>query len=86
MPTGAHQGATSTHGGIVVSKATHTLFEGNLAARMGDLLICPKHGPKPIIATSATVVTEGAAQARLGDKAACGAIIIPTITKVDIQG
>jgi len=61
--------------GTILAGAAHTVVESAPAARVGDLAMCPMHGPQPIASGSATVVIEGQPVARVGDTLACGAII-----------
>lgn len=44
-------------------------------ARIGDKHICPAHGPN-VIVEGGTAIINGRAVARVGDKTACGAVII----------
>ena len=80
MPAIARVGDQVTHDqvryGAITSGAARTVVGGALAARMGDLAICPKHGPQPIASGSATVMVEGQPVARVGDMLACGAVIV----------
>lgn len=81
MPLICRLGDTSTHGGQIITSAAKTLYEGKLAARKGDILACPIHGPNPIVEGSSKQVVEGAPLARHGDKTACGAALISGCTK-----
>lgn len=77
----ARLGDTSDHGGAITTSAAITTVEGQLAARVGDILACPLHGPSPIVTGSATVTVEGAALARSGSVCSCGATIIGGATR-----
>lgn len=44
-------------------------------ARLGDKHLCPAHGPNPIVEGGATTIN-GRPVARVGDKTACGAVIV----------
>ncbi|MHB9131175.1 MAG: PAAR domain-containing protein [Armatimonadota bacterium] len=81
MPTLARQGDPTTHGGMVLTAASRTLVEGKPVARMGDLVLCGKHGPQPIVLGLSTVFVEGKPVARVGDIAACGARILAGSTR-----
>ena len=87
MPAIARQGDRVTHNyvqfGAITMGATRTVVEGAPVARMGDLALCPKHGPQPIAGGSATVMVEGQPVARVGDTLACGAMIIGGATTVE---
>jgi uncharacterized Zn-binding protein involved in type VI secretion len=77
-------GDTSTHGGVVVTASADGFGEGPPVARLGDLLVCPKHGTKPIVSGSGKALLNGRPVARMGDKAACGAVLISTATKTRV--
>jgi len=80
MPLVIRLGDTSTHGGAVVTSAARTHYENKLAARIGDILDCPIHGPNPIVEGSAKQIVEGSPLARHGDHTACGAALISSAT------
>ena len=44
-------------------------------ARVGDVHLCPRHGPNVIVEGGSAVI-DGAALARVGDKCACGGVIL----------
>ncbi|WP_133493224.1 PAAR domain-containing protein [Alcanivorax sp. 24] len=73
-------GDKTDHGGTVISASTTMDIDGKGVARVGDKVICPKHGPSPIITTIATGdptnIVDGQPVARHGDKTACGATLI----------
>ncbi len=46
-----------------------------IVARVGDKHLCPQHGPNVIIEGGSGLV-DGLAVARVGDKCACGGVII----------
>ena len=81
MPLICRLGDTSTHGGAIVTSAAKTYYEDKLAARIGDILNCPIHGPNPIVEGSSKQVVEGSPLARQGDHTACGAALISGCTK-----
>ncbi len=71
-------GDISSHGGVIVTGAIHTMVNGRPVARMGDLHVCPipGHGVTPIVTGSLDTTTEGMPDARIGDITACGAVIV----------
>lgn len=74
-------GDVSSHGGAIVTASPNTLANSLGVARTGDLLDCPIHGPSPLIGTS-PVLVNGALSVKVGDTAACGAVMIagsPTV-------
>lgn len=81
MPLLVRLGDTSTHGGAVVTSSARTPVEGPNVARIGDILMCPLHGPSAIIQGSPNVLAEGKEIARHGDACACGAALISGAAK-----
>lgn len=76
MPKVIRLGDTSDHGGEIITSASKTFYNDKLAARIGDILACPIHGPNPIIEGSAKQIVEGSPLAREGDHTECGAALI----------
>jgi len=72
----ARLGDISNHLGVIVTGAMRTFVNGRPAARMGDLHLCPFHGPTPIATGDPDTIIEGQPRRRLGDVAACGAVIV----------
>ncbi|MBT8339657.1 MAG: PAAR domain-containing protein [Desulfatitalea sp.] len=74
----ARLGDISSHGGVIITAALHTIINGKPAARLGDLHACPipGHGITPIVTGSLDTTTEGLPDARIGDMTACGALIV----------
>ncbi len=71
-------GDKTSHGGVVI-EATGSSFTGNIAfARVGDKVACPRsgHGVCPIVTGDSSLIIDGRAAARDGDKTACGASLI----------
>jgi len=66
------------HGGYVIANdKTTTTVNGKLVAKIGDKVLCFKHGKTEIIATYKSNVLSNKKQiARIGDKTKCGAKII----------
>ncbi len=54
-------------------------------ARVGDKHICPAHGPNVII-SGGPAVADGRAIARVGDKTACGAVIVKGSSVSSVKG
>lgn len=67
-------GDKSTHGGTVLTASGRCEVNGIPAAVDGDIHQCPKHGGTPMTA-SAKNKSGGKALIRVGDRAACGAVI-----------
>ncbi len=65
-----------THGGSVVSGSGQTDVNGKPVARIGDRVVCSKHGQTSIVSGDTSVVIDGSPVARDGDKTACGATLI----------
>lgn len=75
---------TSTHGGAIITGASSFIDEGQPTARIGDILLCPIHGPNPIVTGSAKMLVEGSPISRIGDVTACGAVISSGAAKLII--
>lgn len=71
----ARNGDTSTHGGAIVGASSHMNCRGSIVALDGDMLMCPKHGPKPISANSHFRMN-GKKVVIVGNQASCGATIV----------
>lgn len=71
-------GDQTDHGGVVVEGSVMTDTHGNRIARVGDQVTCPKrgHGTTVIVTGDQTMIIDGKAVARHGDKCACGATLI----------
>ncbi len=56
-------------------------------ARLGDMHTCgnPNHSPSPIV-TGGVSVVDGAQVARVGDKCACGAVIVEGTSHANENG
>ncbi|MNN05369.1 PAAR motif protein [compost metagenome] len=63
-------------GGSVLTGSPHTDIDGRAVARIGDRVICARHGPGAIITGDATLVIDGQPVARHGDKASCGCALL----------
>ena len=65
------------HGGYVISSDKSTIVNGKPVARIGDKVLCYKHGQSEIISSGNTKVTSNKKQiARIGDKTKCGAKLL----------
>ena len=70
-------GATTTHGGKVISGSPHTTHNGIPISRKGDKVICKKCKKVTTILTGdASFIIDGAPIARAGDVTSCGAKLI----------
>lgn len=66
------------HGGYVIANDKTTItVNGKIVAKIGDKVLCFKHGETEIIASSNNNVLSGKKQiARIGDKTKCGATLL----------
>ena len=85
MPLVIRLGDTSDHGGAVITSSRDYKAEGIFVARIGDILDCPIHGPNPIVEGSVKHLNNGQRVARHGDHTACGAALIASAQKLDID-
>ncbi|HZE90177.1 MAG TPA: PAAR domain-containing protein [Rhizobacter sp.] len=71
-------GDKTDHGGEVIEASGVTDSHGKGLARVGDKVSCPKrgHGTTAIASGDPTMVIDGKAAARHGDKTECGATLI----------
>jgi len=72
-------GDKTDHGGEVVEASGVTDTHGKRLARVGDKVTCPKKGhggTTQIVSGDLTMIIDGKAAARHGDKTACGATLI----------
>jgi uncharacterized Zn-binding protein involved in type VI secretion len=71
-------GDQTDHGGVVIEASVMTDTHGKGIARVGDQVTCPKrnHGTTVIVTGDPTMIIDGKAAARHGDKCACGATLI----------
>lgn len=85
MPKVVRLGDTSSHGGAVITSSQDYKSEGIFVARVTDLLVCPIHGVNPIVEGSDYHLNNGLKLARHGDHTACGAALIASVQKHDID-
>lgn len=64
-------GDTTTSGGSVVSGSPFTDIDGKPVARIGDAVMCLRHGPTVIVSGDSTMLIDGQPVARHGDGLAC---------------
>lgn len=72
-------GDKTDHGGEVVEASGVTDTHGKRLARVGDKVTCPKKGhggTTHIVSGDLTMIIDGKAAARHGDKTACGATLL----------
>ncbi|MGP4714031.1 MULTISPECIES: PAAR domain-containing protein [unclassified Psychrobacter] len=70
-------GATTTHGGEVITGSPHTTHNGVQVSRKGDKVVCKKCKKLTTILTGdPTFIVDGAPIARGGDVTSCGATLI----------
>jgi uncharacterized Zn-binding protein involved in type VI secretion len=88
-PLGCYEQITSTagaiilsgdcidHGGYVIASDTSMTVNGKPVARIGDKVICNKHGKTEIVASNKTELIVGKKPvARIGDRTKCGAQLL----------
>lgn len=86
-------GCFSDHGGKIITGDSSMLIDGKPVARIGDLHSCPRydgdrpHGVEPIIASSIPnrPTVNGVPLACSGDKTACGAILLPSVSSSKVN-
>nr|WP_254696218.1 PAAR domain-containing protein [Lysobacter enzymogenes] len=64
-------GDTTTGGGSVVSGSPFTDIDGKPVARIGDSVVCLRHGPTVIVSGDSSMIVDGQPVARHGDGLAC---------------
>ncbi|GEM_PF-1404189 len=75
-------GDVAAHGGSIMSGSPNVRIGKRPAARVGDTLVCPQHGPGSISKGSFTVRINGMPAARTGDLTGCLAPGSPAIDRV----
>ena len=80
-------GDKSDHGGSMITAAGKFKNAGLPGCVQGDMHSCPirGHGTTPVAATSTVTSTGGKAILRSGDKAGCGATLLPTNSVVECE-
>lgn len=74
-----------SHGGVVCSSASRSWAEGKLIARIGDTYCCPIHGPNPIATGCVRTWAENRLIAFNGSIASCGAVMIATAIRTEVE-
>jgi uncharacterized Zn-binding protein involved in type VI secretion len=77
-------GDAGEHGGFIISASDEHLVGGKPVARLGDIYLCPEHGPNPIICVQTQSQSGGRPVAHLGAQALCGARILIGSSTVEI--
>ena len=85
MPLIIRKGDTSDHGGEVTGSSADFKAEGKFVARVGDAFSCPIHGATTIAEGSSKLLNNGKKVARHGHKTACGASLVSSATKTEID-
>ncbi|WP_213226843.1 PAAR domain-containing protein [Caballeronia sp. NK8] len=68
-------GTPTTHGGMVTTASSNLVIDGRPAARVGDTVTCPLHGPG-VITGGGLGAIEGRNIAHHGSSTTCGATLI----------
>jgi uncharacterized Zn-binding protein involved in type VI secretion len=68
-------GTPTTHGGAVSTAAACVTIGGIPAARIGDRVICPMHGPA-VITSGGLGTIDGRQVAHHGSSTSCGATLV----------
>ncbi|MFL6659641.1 MAG: PAAR domain-containing protein [Massilia sp.] len=69
-------GDKTSHSGAVLEASQMSDSGGIGIARVGDKVSCPRHGNGTIVSGDTTMIIDGKAAARHGDKTSCGAVLI----------
>lgn len=69
-------GDKTSHHGTVVEASQFSDSAGKGIARVGDKVDCPRHSNVTIATGDPTMIVDGRAVARHGDKTSCGATLI----------
>lgn len=69
-------GDTTTSGGTVPETGSTIDIDGLPIARVGDKVICGRHGPTVIVSGDPTQIDDNKPWAREGDKCACGCALM----------
>lgn len=81
-------GNIHSHGGKIITGSPARSLEGQPVARVGDMVMCPKHGKQKIIAVigCSRPQCEGRAVAHAGALTTCGAKILVSPTCYNTEG
>jgi len=75
MPRDARIGDKGVHGGTIVTGSPNVIDEGRLSARIGDVYVCPLHGPQVIVSGSPQTIVNNRRNARISSVTSCGSVI-----------
>ena len=70
------KGDMTSHGGVVMEASDDSTINDKGIARVGDLVVCPVHGPTVITTGDGDYEVDYKASARHGDITSCGAVLI----------
>ncbi|EKT56156.1 PAAR domain-containing protein [Providencia burhodogranariea] len=75
-------GDSTSHGGTVITATSDVIINGKRAAKVGDMVSCPKkgHGNNAIIEGSSDFTCKGIQIAVDGCRTECGCYLISSIT------
>jgi len=85
MPLIVRRGDTGSHGGTITTGSPNFFAEGAEVARVDDTYNCPEHGANQIAQGSEKFLANGRRVVRHGDLASCGASMIASATKTEID-
>lgn len=75
-----------SHGGKITKGSTTTTWNGVGIARLGDEVVCSKHGKTTIVSGCSTICTvDGLPAAVVGAKCACGAVIEKSTSLLTVE-
>ncbi|HHR6043512.1 PAAR domain-containing protein [Providencia alcalifaciens] len=79
-------GDKTSHGGTVITATSDIIINGKRAAKVGDLVSCPKkgHGTNAIIEGATEFTCKGIPVAVDGSKTECGCYLIASITDFNL--
>jgi uncharacterized Zn-binding protein involved in type VI secretion len=78
-------GDMTDHGGTVITASGRASTGGHNIACVGDKVKCPRHdGETEIVTGDTTLLIDGKAVARHGDKTSCGATLIASQSTTSI--
>ena len=72
----ARVGDAGSHGGSIVTGDLTIIVNDRPVARVGDIYMCPRHGPNPIITGAPSIFGSHLLISHVGCKTACGATIV----------
>lgn len=81
MPRDSRITDIGSHGPMIVTGSPNVLDEGKQSARVGDIYLCPVHGPQPILTGSPKTMVNNRRNVRVTSVARCGAVIVSGAAK-----